>query len=191
MISIYGIFSKNRVVYVGQTINGKHRFEGHHVKKKYPEATFKILATTLKQDIADNFERDMIDLYDLVAVGENVSTGGLRGSTFRMSDEGRKKISDGLKGKPKSKEHIKNMPTKFKKGNVTWNTGTRGLTSSNKTSFPLGKPFYILKDGKIVGEYEVQSKCAHEFNIHQAKISLCLKGERKSHKGYTFKYSEK
>jgi group I intron endonuclease len=69
--------------------------------------------------------------------------------------------------------------------------------SKNKKPF---KVYKIIKyEGKIkgnykvieteyIGEWLVQSKCANELKISRSKLSNCLKGKRKTHKGYIFKY---
>lgn len=51
-------------------------------------------------------------------------------------------------------------------------------------------PMFIAIDrnGKEYGPYQNQRACAEELNIDYKKISLCLKGTRPRHKGYTFKH---
>ena len=45
----------------------------------------------------------------------------------------------------------------------------------------------ISPDGKVYNAFN-QSKFAKEHNLSQNKISMCLKGYQKSHKGWRFKY---
>jgi hypothetical protein len=192
LLTIYGAFINDKIIYVGQTINFKRRVQGHQMRRKYgyDNVDFVEIFKDCTQEEADCFERQLIKANDLVNNGENKSIGGKRGGSFKMSQEGRDKISRGLKGKPKSKEHIANMPTKFKKGIISWNIGTVDVMKANSGSFKLGKPFYIIKDGEILGRYEVQAKCAYDYGLRQSYISRVLTGERKTCKGFTFRYTE-
>jgi len=50
------------------------------------------------------------------------------------------------------------------------------------------KPFFVFKDGELVGKWLTQRGCAKDLNLDYAHINRCLNGKRKSHGGYTFKY---
>jgi group I intron endonuclease len=52
-----------------------------------------------------------------------------------------------------------------------------------------GKEFYVLDlDDNVVAEYLIQAECAREMNLQTSKINNCLKGKRKTHGGFRFKY---
>ncbi len=52
-----------------------------------------------------------------------------------------------------------------------------------------GKEFYVLDlDNNIVAEYLIQAECAREMKLQTSKINNCLKGKRKTHGGFRFKY---
>lgn len=52
-----------------------------------------------------------------------------------------------------------------------------------------GKEFYVLDlDDNVVAEYLIQAECAREMKLQTSKISNCLKGKRKTHGGFKFKY---
>ena len=52
-----------------------------------------------------------------------------------------------------------------------------------------GKEFYVLDlDDNIVAEYLIQAECAREMKLQPSKINNCLKGKRKTHGGFKFKY---
>lgn len=54
-----------------------------------------------------------------------------------------------------------------------------------------GKEFYVLDlDDNIVAEYLIQAECAREMKLQTSKISNCLKGKRKTHGGFKFKYKK-
>ena len=45
---------------------------------------------------------------------------------------------------------------------------------------------YTVKD-EFVGKWSRMSDCCRELGLHKGNLSRCLKGERKTHKGYKFK----
>jgi hypothetical protein len=45
-------------------------------------------------------------------------------------------------------------------------------------------------DNKFIKEYSSLSECAKELNLSVGNTSMCLKGARKTHKGFKFKWSE-
>lgn len=54
-----------------------------------------------------------------------------------------------------------------------------------------GKEFFVMDtEGNVIAEYLIQAECAREMNLQHSKINLCLKGKRKTHGGYIFKYKE-
>lgn len=50
--------------------------------------------------------------------------------------------------------------------------------------------FNVFKDGVLIGTYGNPTQAAKELNLHQPNISKCLRGQRKTTGGYTFKYIE-
>ena len=61
-------------------------------------------------------------------------------------------------------------------------------TKVNKVNTRRNKKFVIKKNNNILGEYTIIKECANDYNLDKSCITKCLKGKRKSHKGYTFKY---
>ena len=54
-----------------------------------------------------------------------------------------------------------------------------------------GKEFYVIDlKGNIIAEYLIQAECARKMNLQPSKINNCLKGKRKTHGGFKFKYKE-
>ena len=43
-------------------------------------------------------------------------------------------------------------------------------------------------DDNVVAEYLIQAECAREMKLQTSKINNCLKGKRKTHGGFRFKY---
>jgi group I intron endonuclease len=52
-----------------------------------------------------------------------------------------------------------------------------------------GKEFYVLDlEDNVIAEYLIQAECAREMKLQTSKINNCLKGKRKTHGGFKFKY---
>lgn len=51
--------------------------------------------------------------------------------------------------------------------------------------------FFILKEGIVLDKFTNQRECSRRYNLDYKKISLCLQGSNKTHKGYTFRYDSK
>ena len=52
------------------------------------------------------------------------------------------------------------------------------------------KEFLVeTKDGIFVGVWLTQNQCARDLNLSVSHVNQCLKGKRKTHKGYVFKYT--
>lgn len=54
------------------------------------------------------------------------------------------------------------------------------------------KEFLMIEKntGKLVSEFLIIMDCANKFGLCDSAISACLKGKRKSHKGYVFLYKD-
>lgn len=52
-----------------------------------------------------------------------------------------------------------------------------------------GKGAYKYKKTKLVGQFDKSKDAAKNLNLLTSKISQCLKGHRKTHKGYIFEYA--
>ena len=75
------------------------------------------------------------------------------------------------------------------------NYGTRNeragkAISKANTNGKLSKPVLQLSlDGELIREYPSMAECARN-GFCQGHVSRCCRGERKSHKGFIFKYAE-
>ena len=85
------------------------------------------------------------------------------------TEESRRKISQALKGRTLSEETRRKL--------------------SQATNYRKTPIVAIDKNGKVK-IFESQIECSRQLNLDRRHISNCLKGSRKSHKGYTFKYVE-
>jgi group I intron endonuclease len=53
-----------------------------------------------------------------------------------------------------------------------------------------GRPFTAYLNGLVVGEFSSKTECAKELGLISQKIGPVLNGNMKSHKGYTFRYTD-
>lgn len=93
------------------------------------------------------------------------------------------KANRGKKKPPRTQEHIDKI-AKSKTGYIPTSE------SRLKSSISRGcKPFQVFdKSGNFLGEWTNRSECARDLNLDDSRIGNCLKGTRKSHKGFIFKH---
>lgn len=210
-------------------VNYKKGLRFYNAIQKYGWDNFEhiILFTSLTKQQAEQIEIILIREYksNNIKYGYNIANGG--NSKGKQSEETKKKISKANKGKiswakgksmkQETKNKISNSnkiaykdkPTSkylkpYKKGNIPWNKGTKGIMKSNKTSFKKGNipPF---KNKKIPFEiYEHRCKkiiCVETGEIYNSiseaqKIKKCsnisqvCRGIRKIAGGYHWRYYE-
>lgn len=131
---IYKFTDPNGRSYIGQTKNFKNRQRYHKTQKKntdfsiaiqkigYSNFTINILAEGLTVDAANDLEVQYIKEYNtLVPTGYNIRSGGLNSS---CGEKTKLKISEALKGRPKSLEHVRKNSESHK--------GLRATPESNK-----------------------------------------------------------
>lgn len=102
--------------------------------------------------------------------------GNQYGKGWKPTDEQRKKMSEGLKGKKSTSN------TKFKKGFIPWCKGTKGILKSNKGSFtkenpPKAKSVIDISNNKI---YKTIREAAIEININEKSLYSMLNGRYKN-----------
>jgi group I intron endonuclease len=175
-INSYGYIYKilnliNKKVYIGQTtISPSRRFHCHsqmtksnrsmpiaHAINKYGKSNFsmEIIAICSNKILLDKFEKICISRYNaqVSEFGYNIAKGGQPS----LTEEGKKKIGDFHRGKPKSKEHIE----KVRSANV-------GLKRSQIIK-DKNKTLKTTKYGKSLIIFNLVNKTSTEFSsIHEA-----------------------
>jgi len=194
-IGIYKILSPNDRIYIGQSVNIEERW------RKYKKLNCKRqpkLYNSLKKYSPENHIFEIIEecsleqlnereiywkqQYDSVNKGLNCELFDI-GQGYR-SDEVKKKISNSLKGKKKSKEHCSNL-SKSKTGIPSKRKGKPdlkqkgipkpGAGGKNKSKYGAGP-----KEGKHVlheetGEIFTSIRaCMKKFGIHNKKMYILL-----------------
>ena len=127
------------------------------------------------QENKDLLEKRMSGLKKLHQ-SEEFSVKCSKKSKERWANESfRKKMSEIKKGVLKTEDHKKAMK--------------QGMRLAH------AKPFNVYKlikneEPVYVGSWDNQVSCSESLKVSQNKISLVLSGQRKSHKGYFFKYKD-
>jgi len=139
----------------------------------------------------------------------NVTDGGDGNAFIELSKEHKQKISEALKGKPKSKEHIENF-RKARTGKGLW-TDERKKSHSQKTKGKKtkqwkrrmsveecnqlamnrgSKPFTCIdiRTSKEIGKWCNIAQCARDLKLHETSIRNILKNKQQTTKNYTFNY---
>lgn len=173
--------------------------------KKYgwKNVQHEILKQNLTKDEAEKLEIELIAKYksNQRNFGYNVANGG--NSTGTMSDETKKKISNTLKGVPKTtppfkgKHHTDESRKKLsqkKMGELNPMYGkhlseeTKRKMSDSHKHGSLCKPILCIETGKV---FVSSSEVAREMNLSQGNVASVARGKRKHTKGFHFKYLEK
>ena len=117
----------------------------------------------------------------------------------------RKKISEANKGRTNWRKGLKLTEVEreklrehfFKKGNIPWNKGKKGLQKHSEEWKKQARirlkeankskqtPIICVETGEI---FESQSEASRQKNISQGNIGSCLKGKRNIAGGYHWKY---
>lgn len=235
MVGIYKITNPKGESYIGYSKNIENRWVSH--KNNQYRANYKLKESLTKygggshqfeviEEIDFSFlnrgqgdallrkrERYWIKKLGTFYNGLN-SNGGGSGCNAHTK-ESKRKISEGLKGKPKPKDFGKNRKkwqhtpefrekiSKANKGKTSYWKGKEGpnkdkimsqeqkdkIGKANKNKPKPGagrnKPLIHLNTGII---YNSVSEAAKTLNLHTAGISMCCNGKRKSTKGNTFQY---
>jgi hypothetical protein len=95
----------------------------------------------------------------------------------KHTKESIEKISESNKNSVKTKEHKKKISESNKK------------TKRNKAR-KNAKSFIVIKNDKIVGEWDLAVECAEDLCLIYGSVLKCLKGKQKTHKGFRFMYKE-
>jgi group I intron endonuclease len=215
-------------VYIGQTVRVRNRFikyksldcdeqpKIYNSLKKYGPGKhkFEVIAECDQSDL-NKMERYYQDLYHACGPkGLNCKFTGYEQRSGSLSDELKKKISDGNKGKVVSAESRAKMSA-AKKGKAPWNTGishpagtrakigekAKGNTRclgriANKETLERMKTSNLHRSKSVICvqtnvTYPSIHECSRQLGINVRGIQRCLKGETKNGgKGYTFMYTD-
>ena len=104
-----------------------------------------------------------------------------------LSEEQKRKLLQANKGRTLSDEHRQKIAQSMKGKTASEETRQKLSQANDYRKTPI---VAIQKDTGKVKIFESQSECARKLNLSQSHILSCLKGRRKTHKGYTFKYIE-
>lgn len=221
-----GITSRDLSARWGHNGNGYLRLKrnGEFIQPKFARAILShgwdmfehiVFAEGLTKDEACSMEMSLINLYDSINNGYNITKGGEGGHGIKVSEEERRKRSEMSKGKhysPNSEfkvghtftEETLNKMSEAKKGKPSWNKGLKGYNAGDKN--PMKQPKVAAKfkgvnnanarrviqmdmDENIIKEWEYMSKVKELFGFDGANITACCKGRIKSAYGYKWKYA--
>lgn len=212
---LYKITNKiNGKIYIGQTTRSlnvrwnehKRDFKKLDTKlsravKKYGIENFTIEEIEKCQDLKSLNKKEtlLIKEYNTIKNGYNIRIGG---ENSPRSKETRKKISQKLKGKKQTKEHVQNMikaRTGIKPKSIEKYLGNKNKLGKKHTylfkekcrkrmlnnNFSRKKPVRCLNNNVV---YKSIVDACKKLNLDNRSVHRVLKGEYKQTKGYKFEY---
>ncbi|MBW3544550.1 MAG: GIY-YIG nuclease family protein [Bacteroidetes bacterium] len=204
---VYLAVSPSNTYYIGITSQGFETRKSQHflkafsnrletpfykaIRKYNQEIEWFTVATNLTREEACKLEIEYIEKYKKSHEVYNVTPGGdlpwntgIKGSVVITAEITSKRLKS-RKGYKHSPETISKIVAK-----------TRGLkrTESQKKKWVEARGCKeveaYLKDGTFVESFKNRSEFSRKHDLDHRKILSCLKGERKSHKGFCFKYKD-
>ena len=205
----------NGKIYVGQTVkNIKYRWSSH----SNPSSNCKAISSAIRKYGKENFTIEEIDganslselnylekhyicLYNSLAPnGYNIRKGGGSGGRYckdftnpmqgkKHSYESKDKMRKSHLGKKLTQE-VKDKMSKTQM-KLRTNLGRRFSEEVRlKQAISSGSKSFKVYDLQmnLVGEWINQHKCGRDLELDQRNINACLKEQRKTHKGYIFRY---
>lgn len=196
MVYIYCLTFPNLKKYIGLTENIKRRMQMHQslakrenpkmlisrAFKKYKTCKVTILGYCQTYKEAEQLEIDLIKEYETQKFGYNVALGGNTTRGYRHTVETKLKISKAGLGRTQSKASRKKLSQSRKALNLKISNEAKIKMARSKGA----KPFKAISKDGIVTLWELQTECQKALGLTPGKISECLYGKRKQHKGYTF-----
>ena len=136
-----------------------------------------------------NVEEMFIWLFNSTNDGYNTSTYG--GTSYKRTDETKKKISEALSGITFSEEHKKKISEALS-GEKSPNFG-KHLSEETKRKISESKPkkpvLQFSKNGEFIAEYPSAREASRQTGCYHENICACCKGRLKTCGGYIWKYT--
>ena len=163
--------------------------------KKYgwKNVIHEVLYDNLSREDANRLEQEMIDKYNSIENGYNISTGGGGTNGIPCSDEKKLKISKANKGKPNRNDNL----AKWRKEHGAWNKGRRltpehyhKIVTERKARCNKAISAYNPITLKRVLRFDSCADAARAMGVAKTCISRCAKGGRKTSAGYVWRYDD-
>ena len=136
-----------------------------------------------------NLEEMFIRLFDSTNDGYNTSTYG--SSSYKRTEEQKKKISEALSGHEVSEETRKKISESMTRKTLPEETRKK-ISEANKGNInvPTKSVLQFSKNGEFIAEYPSTYEAERQTGCYQSHICDCCKGKLKSAGGFIWKYKE-
>lgn len=221
MIGIYGIRNLiNNKIYVGQSIHIKTRWEQHRSALKHKNHENRHLQAAWNKYGKDNFVFEILEeclqqdlnereTYWKLKFDPNTYNLGNTGCIGTVSDETRKKISEGVKIRNQSmtpeerkqkfgrseprgpySEERKYRISQSLKGKPSYLRSEECKRKSSENSARKHTIMQFTLEGKFIKEWTTIQEAADTLHIDQGNISATCTGRYNYYKGFRWKYKE-
>jgi group I intron endonuclease len=183
------------------------------LKYGWDDVTHEILFEGLTKEEAEQKETELISSYksNLRGFGYNIENGG---HVNKTSEETKKKLSELLRGRPKTEKHKKNLSkarkgvghplseeTKRKlsvarMGHPVTEESRRKMSEARKGKYSgtsnhsARKVVQYTKDGDFVKVWDYATQASDALSIHLGNLIQCCRGNLKSCGGFIWRYFE-
>lgn len=200
-------FTRRQKVHYKLSIEGTSTTRFHNALRKYgwEDFVWEFLEQCENREMLCEREVYWISFYDTFKNGYNLTVGGdgnicpseetLKKQSIsrkgrKFSDEWKKAISDGNKGKKKSEEHINSLKIARNKRPLYSEETKQKMSKSSKGKINIKIYTLIDPEGEEHITLEGLTKFCEDHNLHRTNMHLLTKGKFKQYRKWTLKKEE-
>lgn len=186
---VYKVSFPSNKSYIGITCRGLHKRKLEHysrsrkgyktkfytaLRKYMGQENWTILETCKNHENAKMQEKQYIKAFNTLEKGYNLTEGGDGSAGYKVSEETRRKLSEGHKGHTQSPETVEK---RMQKCRGAFHRDCKKVTGTHRVT------------GKKI-TYKSITELEREGIFLKCCVARCCKGERKTHRNYFWEYGD-